>query len=882
MEVPATRETLARDTHNPYKGLHAFTSEDASDFFGRTAFIDKLALLIENMPTREKKGDPSSRLLTVIGPAGAGKSSVVMAGLIPSLRAGGVFDSADWIYLDPIVPGEHPVEALAQTLLVHFPEKDLQTVYDDLQYVAGLHEHSTNLIQQASAQSTHVVLVIDQFEKLFTLASREEERRHFINLLVHACTRQQGPLIVILTLRTDFAARLAQYSGLAALVRLHQAVPPAPTQDELQTIITEPARLAGVHVEESLVDTLLSDTRGLAEVLPHLQFTLTELFQQRTGDQLTLQAYRELGGVTGALAQRAEQTYRALPSHEHRLATYGLFLNLVDLGTAEQGPTLLRVKRSDFNVGDNTQQIQESIDAFVKAGLLRIQDGQSVEISHEIVMKAWPRLAEWLRIAREDKFFQQTLTRDVAEWERQRQAKTRLYRGVQLKKARSWAARHNPSRQEAAFLQASTARRSHFLVNLAVISLLLVALLGAAGGYYISRLPSPLLVTTTANSGTGSLRWCLANAPTGSTITFDPRVRGTITFTGGNLTVGNGKELTLKGPGAGRLALRSGDTGSSLVVPAESALTVSGLSFQGSKRPGRSILSNNGVLTLNNSVISGNSSSGDGGGIFSSDGILTLNNSVVSGNSTVGNGGGIYFYNGTLTLNNSVIMQNMSPTGNGGGLYFFGGILNMRNSTIASNSSIAGGGIYSSNNTLMLTNDTISDNSATSNGGGIFSYNSTLTLDKSTVFNNITASNGGGIAVNSANSPTTVRQYPVVLERSIVAGNHGEQGLDVSGTVITKGYNLFEYFAGANFVDPQKLHATDKEFNDVNTLFIDGTLDKNGGPTPTHALLAGSPAIDAIPVSACDLKTAATDQRGVKRPQGSACDIGAYEYQPHP
>ena len=887
-KLDAAQVSATRTTRNPYKGLRAFTASDAEDFFGRATSIDELALLIESMPAREKKGDPSSRLLAVIGPAGTGKSSVVMAGLIPSLRAGGVFDSADWVYLDPIVPGEHPIVALAQTLLVRFPEKGLHAIHDDLQYVAGLHLYSSELIKQAGAESTHVVLVIDQFEEFFTLTNSEEERRHFVNLLVNACTRQEGSLIVILTLRADFVPRLAEYPGLAALARLHQATLSTPTQDDLRAIITQPANLPDVSLtlEEGLADALLSDAQGLTVALPHVQFTLSELFRQGADDQLTLQAYRELGGVKIAIAQRAEQIYRALPSHEHRLATYALFLSLVDLGTVQQGPTPRWVKQSELTTGDHTQtqQIQESLDAFVNAGLLHVQNGarSTVKISHEIVMRAWPRLAEWLRMAREDKLFQQTFTRDVAEWEQREQAKTQLYRGAQLKKAQAWATRHTPNQQEAAFLQASASQRSRSLLSIALIALLLVALLGVAGGYYASRSPSPLLVTNTHNSGTGSLRWSINNAPTGSTITFDPRVRGAITLTGGNLAVGLGKELTINGPGAGRLTLRSGDTRSTLVVPDGSTLTVSGLSFQGSKQATQSVLSNHGMLTINNSIISGNSSSGDGGGIYSSDGILTLNNSVVSGNTANGNGGGLYFFNGTLTLNNSTIAKNTSSTGNGGGLYFISGILTMRNSTIASNSSIAGGGIYAYNDTLTLTNDTIGDNAASSNGGGIFSYNSTLTLDKSTVFNNTTASNGGGISVNSPDSPTVVRDYPVVLERSIVAGNHAEQGLDVSGTVITRGYNLFEYFAGANFVDPQRVHATDKEFNNVDDLHIDGVLDKNGGSTLTHALLAGSPAVDAIPVRACDLKTAATDQRGVKRPQGGACDIGAYEYQAHP
>ncbi len=207
IETGKAQISTTRGARNPYKGQRTFTSDDADDFFGRTAFVDELALLIESMLTREKRKNSGSRLLAVVGPARTGKSSVVMAGLLPLLQAGGVFDSEDWIYLDPLVPGEHPIDALAQTLRAHLPEKDLQTIHDDLQDVSGLHLYSTDLLKQAGADSTHVVLVIDQFEEIFS--GEEAERRHFVDLLVHACTKQGGPLITILTLQADFVPRLA-------------------------------------------------------------------------------------------------------------------------------------------------------------------------------------------------------------------------------------------------------------------------------------------------------------------------------------------------------------------------------------------------------------------------------------------------------------------------------------------------------------------------------------------------------------------------------------------------------------------------------------------------------------------------------------------------
>jgi hypothetical protein len=118
------------------------------------------------------------------------------------------------------------------------------------------------------------------------------------------------------------------------------------------------------------------------------------------------------------------------------------------------------------------------------------------------------------------------------------------------------------------------------------------------------------------------------------------------------------------------------------------------------------------------------------------------------------------------------------------------------------------------------------------------------------------------------------------LGNSIIAANHAQQAPDISGSLITRGYNLIQDFTGASFVDPQNLHFTDQQVKQFSDLYIDPILRKNGGPTLTLALLSGSPAIDAIPSDACDLILVPTDQRGVKRPQGSGCDIGAYEYQP--
>jgi hypothetical protein len=282
---------------------------------------------------------------------------------------------------------------------------------------------------------------------------------------------------------------------------------------------------------------------------------------------------------------------------------------------------------------------------------------------------------------------------------------------------------------------------------------------------------------------------------------------------------------------------------------------------------------------LNNSTISGNNATSannaNGGGIYADDGTtVTLNGSSVSGNRATGQqiavGGGIDAEH-ILMLNNSTISGNNATSANnadGGGIYSEGTFSSDGNTVI-------------STSTLTLTNSTVSENSAISNqgisnGGGIAVSGSEGTLTFCTIYGNAaisTDSSGGGISASA--DPTLHNQ--ITLKNTLVAANRADTGPDLSEKVITDGYNLIQDFAGVTFVDPLNMHRTDLSGASFSTLGIDPQLKNGGGPTQTHALLAGSPAINQIPHTAC---SSAVDERGVKRPQGSACDIGAYEYIP--
>ncbi len=777
LEVSTSPEP-AFEPRNPYKGLRAFTQDDTDDFFGRDSFTQELVDQVKGMLTSGQPGTPAARLLTVIGPSGSGKSSVVMARLLPRLQRGALSGSQEWVYLEPMVPGTHPLEALVLTLAPHFPDRSLKSLREDLQdeSTRGLHLLSTQLVKTPGQQ---VVLFVDQFEELFNLTISEDERQHVIDLLLTAITEPGGPLLLLVTLRADCYERPMRYPTLSRLMQTHlQQVFPMEVQD-LRSIIKGPAALPDVQLsfEGSLVGDLLFEVQGQVGALPLLQFTLEQLFQRRNGRQLTLSAYRELGGVKGALTRQAEETYTTLPSEEHRKLARALFVRLIDPGATEQDTTRRRAALSEFTLDDPTQTrlLRETIDTFIAARLLttnEIAGTTTIEVSHEALIREWPRLAGWLREAREDIPLQQAISEDVTEWERHGKPRDRLYRGSQLKEARAWAKRNMPSRTEVAFLRASVANQTRSRVSATALALLLVLMIGLVVQLLSQpkpSVPNPTMVTTLKDTGPGSLRQAIVAAKPGDTITFDAGLRGTIMLMSEDLNIT--KSLDIHGPDAGKLSISGGDRNLRVSVFADASVTISGLSFKDNKATSVCLITNYGTLTLTNSMISGNRTfpgtmitpagpiSCRGGGI-DNEGMLELTNSIVSGNT--GPSGGI-FNDGTLTITNSTVSDNTasgdgnSGTYSGGGI-FNGGTLALINSTVSGNmaSQGDGGGIWNGEDTeraprppgvggrLTLTNSTVSGNSATGNGGGIYN-DGTLTITDSTISGNMASDSGGGI-----------------------------------------------------------------------------------------------------------------------------------------
>lgn len=786
---------------NPYKGLHAFGLKDVGDFFGRDRLVDELVEAL--LPTSsETDGGQGTRLLTVIGPSGAGKTSVMMAGLLPRLQAGAVPGSQLWLYVQPIVLGKKPLESLALALSEHLPEKRRDLIEQDLSDPSA---RGLSLLTESLAKrgGTRVVLVIDQFEELYKQSLSQVDVKHLVKLFVSAVTEPQSALLVLITLRADFYTQIMSSPEFAQLVRVHQRLVLPMTKEEFRAVIEEPAKLPDVKLkfEKTLVDDLLSEIQEQAGALPLLEFTLYQLVDQsknRLGKdrRLTLQVYREIGGVKGALASYAEAVYTTLPPEKQSPFVRYVFLRLVLIEGGDRRLDVVTRRRAslqEFILSDplKTEAVTDVISLFITARLLvtdRIAEVPTLEVSHEALLLEWPRLKEWLRETREEDIrLQQRISQDATEWEDSGKSKDRLYRGTQRRKARTWAVRNMPSANEMAFLQASAKRHIQSVISVVVLVLVLVSSISAAGWYGLHQPPDPTRVTTLADNGIGSLRWCIDNVPSGRTIRFDESVRGTIRLTSGDLAFVGGKKLIINGPGAKILAISSGHTNSGINIFRTASVTISGLSFKDSRFTDKSLIENGGTLKLTGFTFSHNSTNVYGGDIYNT-GVVSLDASALSGNTASLGGGGIYnATGGTVSLINSSLSANITEYG--GGIYnATGGTVSLINSSLSSNLASYGGGIFNheggkvsvidstfSGNqtfygggifnigTVSLLGSTLSKNAASIGGGGIYNNTGIVSLNNSTLFANIAKSNSG----------ITTYSYMVSLNDSTLASGGG-------------------------------------------------------------------------------------------------------------
>lgn len=438
------------EPRNPFKGLRAFMESDTRDFFGRDQFVQEL---INDLQQGQK-------FLALVGASGSGKSSIVMAGLIPSLKSGILPGSDHWNYLDVILPGSDPIESLALSLYRPLGMR-INAVVEELNDSA---RSLLRLLRNIDNSRTKTVMIIDQFEELWTQTREEVKRSHFIDLIVNVLNH--SPTIIILTLRGDFYDRPMSYITFGKLVeQATKSILPMDLVD-IRRIIEGPVALPDVSVrfEEDLIGDLLFEVRGESGALPLLQFTLDQMFRKREGTLLTKKAYKEIGGVRGALAEHAELTYGTLPTADHHKYARILFLRLIEPGFSDQEITRRRADLNELILVDNhsSKILQEVRDIFIDARLL-IASHTTIEVSHEALIREWKRLMGWITTAREDIQFQQMISKDTKEWIRKDRRGAELYRQAKLIDAQNWAQRNVISKEESEFIEASAHSESRAL-----------------------------------------------------------------------------------------------------------------------------------------------------------------------------------------------------------------------------------------------------------------------------------------------------------------------------------------------------------------------------------------------------------------------------------
>jgi WD40 repeat protein/DNA-binding SARP family transcriptional activator len=412
---------------NPYKGLQAFGETDAEDFYGRESLIAEILAAL---------GD--RRLVAVVGPSGIGKSSVVKAGLVPALRRGALPGSDRWVISD-MFPGSYPFEELSAALLRVAVERPDDLVEELARDELGMRRVAKRILPPGS----ELVLVVDQFEELFTLTAEEDTRRRFLDGLTALASDQRSPVRVVLTLRADFLDHPLRYPEFGELLRAGMVAVAAPSEDELTETIERPAKRVGVRFEPGLVSQIVADVRDQPGGLPLLQYALTELFAARSSDLLTLDGYLATGGVVGALGRRAEELYGRLDSRA-ATACRQVFLRLVSVDPAAQD-TRRRVRRRELRQLElDAEALDEILTRYGEHRLLSfdrepLTRTPTVEVAHEAILTQWDRLRTWIEERREDLLLHRRLAEAVEEWQDAERDPAFLPREGRLAQFETWA-----------------------------------------------------------------------------------------------------------------------------------------------------------------------------------------------------------------------------------------------------------------------------------------------------------------------------------------------------------------------------------------------------------------------------------------------------------
>jgi WD40 repeat protein len=508
---------------SPYRGLSAFEEQDAPFFFGRrTAIADVLK--------RMSLGAQETGLLVVSGVSGAGKSSLLRAGVLPQVRGGGLegaSEAASWPRL-LFTPGPAPLDLLA-VQVAHVAGINADAVrngLDDNPARFALTARQAALAQPGGSPGERgslppgppyerrLLLVVDQFEQVFTQCQDEKQRQAFITALCAAArdgTEQDPAALVVLGVRADFEARCADYPQLAGAIQDRYLVT-SMSELELRMAITEPAKKAGSSVDEDLVKVLLGEVSTRrpgssgaisgrpsvygAGILPLLSHALDQAWRSRAGQALTLADYERTGGIEGAVAASAQHAYDSLTPAQ-QAASRQIFIRLTATTTssADTAERASRAELAEDKTAAQARDVEAVLEAFASERLLTLAAG-TVEISHEVLLTSWPLLRdEWLARTHADRIVRTRLHNAAAEWEGHSRDPSYLYGGSLLEDAAATAARASAdpvrypplSHAERDFISASErARHRRVRRRQGIIAFLVVLVVGFASAAFLA------------------------------------------------------------------------------------------------------------------------------------------------------------------------------------------------------------------------------------------------------------------------------------------------------------------------------------------------------------------------------------------------------------
>jgi WD40 repeat protein len=426
-EAPAVFETIPKTETvgaNPYRGLEPFRKEHAELFFGREAIVDQLWNVFLQLHATGTGGETPIRLLAVLGASGSGKSSVAQAGLLPRLQQDplpGIPAPLEVVFRPEARPLESLAVALARAASNEFSparaiefEQVVRTRegHDGLRYLAE---------RMLDVGGGGLILLVDQFEELYSLCNDEQERAAFIGNLLNAAREPRGRVSIILTLRSDFLGAVNHHPELSRLIARQNVLVPVMGEDELRRAIAEPAKRAGHEIDESTVDLLIEQTLGREGALPALEFVLTRIWEGFRNGVSSADTVREFGGVGGALAKEAKRLYESL-SDDQKTVARRAFLAMTMLGEGTKDTRRRASIDEMITAGQSEADVRRVLEIFADPDrrlitLAADKEGRTIaEVAHEALFEHWAQLREWLARGRDDLRFQRRLTAAAAEW----------------------------------------------------------------------------------------------------------------------------------------------------------------------------------------------------------------------------------------------------------------------------------------------------------------------------------------------------------------------------------------------------------------------------------------------------------------------------------